>query len=1172
MAAVLSLAPFAIPTTAVAQTTVDICGRTPAVRAKILDNIPGVTDCAVVTDTQLAAITGNLALQRANLTALAAGDFAGLTSLTALTLGNNGLSTLPDGVFAGLSSLERLRLNNNGLSTLPDGVFDGRSSLTQLWLNGNDLSTLPDGVFAGLSSLTELKLSDNPLSTLPDEVFAGLSSLLRLQLNNNGLSTLPDGVFDGRSSLTQLQLNDNGLSTLPDGVFDGLSSLTQLQLSGNPGAPFSPTADARSNVLTVSPGGGEVRLNGSSGGAWGTNVTYGWVADPANGVTFDDAASATPVATIGPQDVGAAITFTLTVTGRGGTNGIATGADDATVTVALDADVCGRTPAVSDALVAAVGASSCAAVTNTHLAGITGTLRITTDSLAAGDFAGLTSLDHLYLTNGALAELPVGAFDGLSQLESLTLTGNQLATLPAGAFRGLPELEFLYLQDNSPLTTLPARVFAELSSLTSLRLDASMLRTLDSEAFAGLTSLTSLRLEGNRLRNPPDGVFEPLTALETLNLSSNGLRNLDAGDFAGLRALTTLKLGSNDLQNLPAGVFEPLTALTTLELANNPGAPFSPAAVALPDAGTVSSAGGSVTLEGRDDGAWGTNVTYGWSQTSGPTSGVSLDDAASAMPVVTIPALTVGDELVFTLTVTGRGGIDGISPGAADATVTVTVPPPDDPTLSALTVNDGTNDLTLGPTPFAPDTLGYTASVAHAVEEVTLTATVNDIDARVSAVTLRGNAIADSDFTDGITIPSLLVGANEIVVTVTAEDTVTTQPYTVTVTRAANSAPTASDGSVTTDEDVAYTFAAAEFNFVDSDAGDELASVTVVTLPAAGGLALDGTAVTADQVVPRADIDADKLVYTPPANANGTSYASLTFRVSDGKDESASPYTMTVDVTPVNDAATGRPTISGTAEVRQPLTAATTGIVDVDGLTGVAYDYQWIRVDDDGASNATDIAGETAATYAPVETDIGKQVKVKVSFTDDGRTDEERTSDAYPANGTIEAQSGGVCGRTRAVRDALVAAVVGVNDCGAVTDNRLAGITGNLIVTVDSLAVGDFAGLTSLEHLYLTNGALAELPVGAFDGLSQLESLTLTGNQLATLPAGAFRGLPELEFLYLQDNSPLTTLPARVFAELSSLTSLRLDASMLRTLDSEAFAGLTSLTSLRRGRRLALAG
>ena len=98
-------------------------------------------------------------------------------------------------------------------------------------------------------------------------------------------------------------------------------------------------------------------------------------------------------------------------------------------------------------------------------------------------------------------------------------------------------------------------------------------------------------------------------------------------------------------------------------------------------------------------------------------------------------------------------------------------------------------------------------------------------------------------------------------VTVRAEDTSTTQTYTVTVTREANTAPTAINSSVTTDEDTPHTFAAAEFSFADADAGDALVRVTVVTPPAAGELALGGVAVAADQEVSAADIG--QLVFTP---------------------------------------------------------------------------------------------------------------------------------------------------------------------------------------------------------------------------------------------------------------------------------------------------------------------
>ena len=194
----------------------------------------------------------------------------------------------------------------------------------------------------------------------------------------------------------------------------------------------------------------------------------------------------------------------------------------------------------------------------------------------------------------------------------------------------------------------------------------------------------------------------------------------------------------------------------------------------------------------------------------------------------------------------------------------------------------------------------------------------------------------------------------------------------------ANNAPTSANKSVTTNEDTGYTFRSADFTFEDDDSGDRLASVTVETLPAAGTLALSGTPVTAGDSVLAAAIG--NLVFTPAANANGGSYASFTFKVSDGKDESASPYTMTIHVTPVNDAPTGLPTITGATQVGQDLTAVTTAIRDADGLTNVSYMYQWIRVD---GGVDTGIPGASGSTYTLMAADLGKQIKVEVSFIDD---------------------------------------------------------------------------------------------------------------------------------------------------------------------------------------------
>ena len=97
-----------------------------------------------------------------------------------------------------------------------------------------------------------------------------------------------------------------------------------------------------------------------------------------------------------------------------------------------------------------------------------------------------------------------------------------------------------------------------------------------------------------------------------------------------------------------------------------------------------------------------------------------------------------------------------------------------------------------------------------------------------------------------------------------------------------------------------------------------------------------------------------------------------------------------------NTPATGLPTISGTAQADQTLTADTSGIDDLDGLTNVSYSHQWIR---SGAGTDTYIAGETASTYTLADDDVGKTIKVRVSFTDNRDNEETLTS---AATGPVE--------------------------------------------------------------------------------------------------------------------------------------------------------------------------
>ena len=106
-----------------------------------------------------------------------------------------------------------------------------------------------------------------------------------------------------------------------------------------------------------------------------------------------------------------------------------------------------------------------------------------------------------------------------------------------------------------------------------------------------------------------------------------------------------------------------------------------------------------------------------------------------------------------------------------------------------------------------------------------------------------------------------------------------------------------------------------------------------------------------------------------------------------------------------NNAATGEPAITGTAQAGQELTADASPIMDTDGLASVSYSYQWVRVDADGTSNEEAISGEIAATYTLTNDDVGKRIKVQVSFTDELSGLEMRTSAAYPSSGTVTAAS-----------------------------------------------------------------------------------------------------------------------------------------------------------------------
>ncbi len=163
-----------------------------------------------------------------------------------------------------------------------------------------------------------------------------------------------------------------------------------------------------------------------------------------------------------------------------------------------------------------------------------------------------------------------------------------------------------------------------------------------------------------------------------------------------------------------------------------------------------------------------------------------------------------------------------------------------------------------------------------------------------------------------------------------------------------------------------------------------------------------------------------------------------------------------------NTPATGAPSIDGTPQVGQTLTAQQ-GDMDDDNLLPVTdfpagYTFQWVRV---SGGLETDISGEISRTYTPVAADAGSTIKVKVSFTDGAGYAEELTSAATAA---VLAAPEDCADRTGA--DWCATMTVGVNLHPAFTWTGFAG--GENVGTLDDTTIEYGASRTyTVEFIWL---------------------------------------------------------------------------------------------------------
>ena len=234
---------------------------------------------------------------------------------------------------------------------------------------------------------------------------------------------------------------------------------------------------------------------------------------------------------------------------------------------------------------------------------------------------------------------------------------------------------------------------------------------------------------------------------------------------------------------------------------------------------------------------------------------------------------------------------------------------------------------------------------------------------------------------------------------------------------------------------------------------------------------------------------------------------------------------------PQNSAATGAPTIGGTAQVGESLTASTSDIADANGLANASFTYQWLADD-------ADISGATGSSYTLVAADVGKAIKVTVSFTDDagneesvtsaataavaltaGSTDSLERSDQEVVQENSAATGAPTIGGTAQVGEILTASTSEISDA-----NGLA----NASFTYQWLADdADISGATGSSYTLVAAdvGKAIKVTVSFTDDAGNEESVTSSATAAVALTAGSTNSLERSDQEVVQENSAATGAP-----------------------------------------------
>ena len=758
---------------------VNICDRTPQVRDAILAKLTDVSDCAAVTDADLSGISGELILSIREILVLNSGDFEGLANLDDLQLTDSGLETLPEDVFDGLTGLTSLYIiRNNALETLPQGIFDGLTSLRALHLAENSLSELPEAVFGGLVSLESLQLGGNE----------GAPFTLTAELEPQGDSEFVVGVAEGAPFDLTVTLSAQGgtLSSTTVVVEAGAlaSEPVGVKVEGNEPEQVTITVDSATFP--------ENRRYSGINTALGQPLVLDVPGNPQDQQGDVATVQLTVPASV-PLNTEAAVTMTFA--------GLTIGQD---ANLVFRADVLDANGAVDVCEGGGIGFDR-------YMFKVDEDPEIRGGAISAacppGDYTlevSVTSADNDQLASDSANFSVTDPGSPPAPSTDATLSSLELSDVPFTFDSDTTSYEVSVANDVEQTTVTATANNEGASYAAKLGEETDEDGTVELSVGSNVVSVEVTAEDGESTKTYTVTVTrtEAAPVLSTDATPSSLALSDVAFTFASDTASYTVKLGEDGMVVLTVGSTTISIAVTAQEEETTRTYTVTVTRVEAPPATSTDATLSSLELSDvpltfdSDTTSYEVGVAHDVEQTT--VMATATDDGASY-------AVKLGEETDEDGTVELAVGSNVVSvevtaeDGETTLTYTVTVTRADpvvpftDATLSSLELSDI-------PFTFDSDTTSYEVSVAHDVEQTTVTATANNEGA---SYVLKLGEETDEDGT-----VELSVGPNVVSVEVTAEDGETTLTYTVTVTRAEAAPELSADATLSSLElsDVPLTF------------------------------------------------------------------------------------------------------------------------------------------------------------------------------------------------------------------------------------------------------------------------------------------------------------------------------------------------------------------------------